>query len=273
MAGTDRRRSVALAGGPAVVLVRPQLGQNIGMVARAMLNCGLTDLRLVCPRDGWPSAEAQAAASGADRVLEAARLFDDTAAAVADLQRVYATSARGRGMVQRVVTPRRAAEEMRGAILAGQRVGLLFGPERSGLTNDDVALADSVLQVPLNPAFASLNLAQAVLIAGYEWYHLTGEPMPERIDAGCAPLAAKSELIGFLERLEAELDATGFLYPPEKRPNMVRNLRSLFQRIGLTSPEVKTLHGIVSALRGRKRRGDKPDGGAAEGGEGRAGVD
>ncbi len=260
MAGTDISKETR-SGGPAIVLVDPQLGENIGMVARAMLNCGLDELRLVRPRDGWPNPAAESAASGAEEVLARTRLFETTAEAVADLQRVYATTARPRGMLKPVVTPRRAAAELRTALARGARGGVIFGPERAGLVNDDVALADAVLSVPLNPAFASLNLAQAVFVVGYEW--LLGEAeVPERaLPLGAARPATKAELIGFFERLEAALDAAGFLQPVEKRPNMVRNLRNLFQRTELTGQEVRSLHGIVSALTARRGR----DGGSDEG--------
>ncbi|MBM3574008.1 MAG: RNA methyltransferase, partial [Alphaproteobacteria bacterium] len=167
MAGTDSTQ-IAVLGGPAVILVEPQLGENIGMAARAMLNCGLTELRLVKPRDGWPSDEAVAAASGADRILDAAKLYPTAEAAIGDLAYVYATSARPRGMVKRIVTPGFAAGRMRRNLGHGRRCGVMFGPERMGLVNDHIALADSVISVPLNPAFASLNLAQAVLVVGYE---------------------------------------------------------------------------------------------------------
>ena len=256
MAGTDKSKSQrskpAGLGGPAIVLVDPQLGENIGMVARAMLNCGLEELRLVRPRDGWPNPAAESAAAGAHGVLERARLFASTAEAVADLQRLYATSARPRGMLKPVVTPRRAAAELRAALAQGMRAGVIFGPERAGLVNDDVALADAVLSVPLNPAFASLNLAQAVFVLGYEW--LLGETeVPARaLPLGAARPATKAELLGFFERLEAALDRAGFLQPVEKRPAMVRNLRNLFQRAELSEQEVRTLHGIVSALTARR---------------------
>ena len=268
MAGTDKSKAAAdgtatrgLAGAaavaPAVVLIEPQLGENIGMVARAMLNSGLTDLRLVRPRDGWPSESATKAASGADLVIERARLFASTDAAIAGCQRVHATTARPRGMVKRVITPRRAAGEMRQALAADESVAVLFGPERSGLVNDDIALADSVIQVPLNPAFASLNLAQAVLLVGYEWYQ-SGDATPaEQLDSGGARLVGKADLLFFFERLEAKLDAFGFLRPIEKRPNMVRNIRNIFQRTGLTEAELRTLHGIVSALTREKRPPDE----------------
>jgi tRNA/rRNA methyltransferase len=254
MAGTDKARDPVL-GGPAVVLVDPQLGENIGMVARAMLNCGLDELRLVRPRDGWPNPAAVAAASGADRVLARARLFDDTAAALADLRRVYAATARSRDMVKPVVTPRRAAGEMHAAAGRGEAVGLLFGPERSGLTNDDVALADTLLAVPLNPAFASLNLAQAVLVIGYEWFQAADDTTARRLETCGAAPADKAELVNFFDRLEGALDETGFLHPPEKRAGMVRNLRNMIQRMAPTDQDLRTLHGIISALKGGPGRG------------------
>ena len=253
MAGTDRTKEAA-EGGPAVILVDPQLGENIGMCARAMLNCGLTELRLVRPRDGWPSESAVSAAAGADRILAQARLFDDTAAALADLQRVYATTARLRDMEKPLLTPREAAVELRAAAAAGERAGLLFGPERAGLVNDDVALADAAIKVPLNPAFSSLNLAQSVLLIGYEWFQAGAEAPPGRLTRPGAEPASKAELVNFFGRLEQALDETGFLRPVEKRPVMVRNIRNLFTRSALTAQEVQTLHGILSAL----RKGERP---------------
>lgn len=260
MAGTDRSLAPGAADetAPVVILVEPQLGENIGAAARAMLNCGLTRLRLVRPRERWPNAKAVAAASGADAVLETARLFDSTEAAVADLNRVYATTARPREMVKPVVTPRAAAAEMRAAAAKGEACGLLFGPERSGLVNDDVALADAVLSVPLNPGFASLNLAQAVLVVAYEWHQAADATPPRRLVTNASPPATKEELLNFFAHLERELDACGFLRNIEKRPSMVRNIRNLFQRATLTSQEVQTLHGIVKELtteRVRRRRG------------------
>jgi tRNA/rRNA methyltransferase len=247
MAGTDRKRSRA-AEGPVVVLVEPQLGENIGTAARAMLNCGLTDLRLVNPRDGWPNEKALAAASGADVVIEGARLYDSTEAAIADLNRVYATTARHRGMIKRVATPRRAAGEMRKAIGRGETVGILFGRERTGLVNEDIALADAVLAVPLNPGFASLNLAQAVLLVGYEWFQAADRtPASELVTNDTRP-ATKAELVNFFAHLEERLDDCGFLRNVEKRPSMVRNIRNLFQRAALTRQEIRTLHGIVAEL-------------------------
>lgn len=252
MAGTDKTES-PIEGGPVIILVTPQLGQNIGMVARAMLNCGLTELRLVAPRDGWPNPDAEASASGATLVLEGARVYETTAEAVADLQRVYATTARARGMTKVVETPRAAAAGMKAAEAGGQRVGVLFGPERAGLVNDDIALADVVLEVPLNPAFSSLNLAQAVLLIGYEWFQASDQTAPSELVMNATRPATKGELINFFGRLEKALDESGFLYPPEKTPIMIRNLRNLFQRAELTEQEVNTLHGIVSALWEKRR--------------------
>lgn len=255
MAGTDRtraREAVIDPLAPIIILDRPQLGENVGTAARAMLNCGLDELRLVRPRDGWPNPRAEAAASGATRVLEQARVYASIAEAVADLNRVYATTARQRGMIQRILTPRTAAAEMRAAWNAGERVGLLFGPERTGLVNDDLTLADALITVPLNPAFSSLNLAQAVLLIGYEWYQTGAEAPEEALHLGQTRPATKAELLNFFAHLERELDATGFFSTPEKRPSMVRNIRNTFERMGMTEQEVRTFHGIVAALVGRK---------------------
>ncbi|MBI5166056.1 MAG: RNA methyltransferase [Magnetospirillum sp.] len=240
--------------GPAVILVRPQLSENIGTAARAMLNCGLTDLRLVEPKAGWLSERAFAAASGADRVLLAARAFDSTAAAVGDLARVWATTARNRFMVKPVDSPRAAAAVMRAASAAGSRFGVLFGPERTGLENEDVSLADTVLNVPLNPDYTSLNLAQCVLLVCYEWYQAGVAEAPAAMTKGAEPVASKEKLMGFFDHLERELDACGFLRVKEKRPVMVRNIRNLFQRALLTGQEIQTLHGIVHELVTYRRR-------------------
>jgi tRNA/rRNA methyltransferase len=254
VAGTDHRRR-AVAGGPAIILVEPQLGENIGTAARAMMNCALGDLRLVRPRDGWPSERAVAAASGADAVLDQVRLFPSIKAATADLVHVYASTARGRGIVRREVTPRQAAAEMHAHIAAGEPCGVLFGPERTGLLNDDLSLADTVLTVPLNPGFLSLNLAQAVLVVGYEWYTSAAEAPPETLHTGLSRPATKDELANFFEHLEEELVKNGFLRNSESRPSMVRNLRSLFQRANCTEQELRTLHGVVTAFAGPRERG------------------
>ncbi|WP_119459954.1 RNA methyltransferase [Rhodospirillaceae bacterium SYSU D60014] len=259
MAGTDRTKTGSEAAprtGPAIVLVEPQLGENIGAAARAMLNCGLTDLRLVRPRDGWPNEKAVASASGAVEVIGRARLYDSTEAAISDLNRVYATTARPREMIKPVVTPRQAVQEMRAAIGRDEAIGVLFGPERTGLFNDDIALADTVLSVPLNPGFSSLNLGQAVLVVGYEWYQAGTDAPARQLVTNATRPATKDELLNFFAHLERELDACGFLRNIEKRPSMVRNIRNLFQRADLTEQEIQTLHGIVKELSTmRVRRG------------------
>src|SRR5437588_2761721 len=253
MAGTNSSRD-AVTGGPAIILVEPQLGENIGTAARAMMNCGLDDLRLVRPRDGWPSDKAVAAASGADRVLDKARLFPSVEAAIGDLVHLYAATARDRYMVKRELTPRRAAEEMRGHIAAGESCGILFGPERTGLVNDHIALADTVLTVPLNPAFSSLNLAQAVLLIGYEWFTARTEPQPEIMHTGHSRPANKAELLRFFDHFEEALVDSGFLRHADKRPSMTRNLRNLFQRAQCTEQELRTLHGLITAFLGPRKR-------------------
>ncbi len=239
---------------PAIILVGPQLGENIGTAARAMLNCGLTDLRLVAPRDGWPNPQAWAPAVGAHGVLEQARVFPTLTTAVADLRRVYATSARHRDMVKPVLTPRQAAAEIHAKSVQGERSGILFGPERTGLSNDEVVLAHRLVEVPLNPDFSSLNLAQAVLILAYEWWQARPASESPAQPSGVL-LATHAELTGFYAHLERALDATGFFKTPELRPSMVRNLRNLFLRADLTEQEVRTLHGVLTALCGRSMDG------------------
>ena len=238
---------------PAIVLVRPQLGENVGAAARAMLNFGLTDLRLVAPRDGWPNPAAGPAASGADVVLARARVFDSLADALADVGFAYATTVRPRGMTKPVVTPAAAAADSRAR--AG-RTAIVFGPERSGLTTDDLAVAHAVLTVPVNPAFGSLNLAQAVLIAAYEW-SLADAPRAAadalRIDnyKGPAPMV---ELEGLIAQLNAALDATGYYRVPSRRASSLRTTRNLLTRPAYSAGEVRTWRGIVSALvKGRER--------------------
>jgi tRNA/rRNA methyltransferase len=247
--------------GPAIVLVEPQLGENIGMAARAMLNFGLTDLRLVRPRGAWPNAKAINTASGAHAVLEQARLFDSTADAVADLQRLAATTARLRDMIKDVQPPRGWAVTARGALAQGHRCGVLFGPERVGLHNDDLALADTLVTVPTSPAFSSINLAQTVLLLGYEWRLAGGAEVPpviRRKGYGSVP-ATQEDILAFYAHLEDELDKAGFLRVPEKRPRVVRNIRNIFNRIRLTDQEVRTLRGIIVALAEKKWRRDDGD--------------
>jgi tRNA/rRNA methyltransferase len=255
MAGTDSTKTSETAlteqAAPAVILVEPQLGENIGMAARAMLNCGLTDLRLVNPRDGWPSEDAMAASSGADQVIEGARVFETTAAAVADLNLVFAATARKRDMTTRVITPRQSAAEINEFLgVDGNRAGVLFGREAKGLKNDDVTQADAIIMVPVNPAFSSLNLAQAVYVVGYEWYLavIGEEPGPHLAMPKDTRPADKAELNGMIQHLEDELNETGFFHVEEKRRVMVRNLRNMFQRAGLTKQEVRTLRGVITSL-------------------------
>ena len=247
MGRASKGRDVA-AVTPVVILVRPQLGENIGMAARAMLNCGLSTLRLVAPRDGWPNERAQRAASGADIVLEKAEVFDSVGEAVADLERVVATTARNRELVQRIVTPRQAATEMHGWIGRGERVGILFGPERTGLENDDMVHADTALSIPLNPQFSSLNMAQAVLLVAYEWT-AAGDVTPlVRLSDHAARPATKEELQSLFDHLERALDQSGFLRNKEMRPSMVLNLRALLQRAEMTEQEARTFHGVIKFL-------------------------
>ncbi len=265
MPGTDHI-DLEEAGRPSIILVRSQLGQNIGTAARAMANFGLDELRLVAPRDGWPSEYANKAASGADHVIGEARVYERAEAAVADLNFVMATTARPRDMAVRVFTPEEAAREMHERVRRGEKTGILFGPERSGLENDEIALADAIVMAPVNPDFASLNLAQAVLMFAYEWYkplasslgdgRRIGKPGATGLNMRKSRPGTKEELIGFFEHLEAELDEAGFLRPVEKRPTMVRNIRNLFQRAELTEQEVRTLRGIIASLvRQHKRMG------------------
>jgi tRNA/rRNA methyltransferase len=242
------------APGPAIILVRPQLGENVGTAARAMLNFGLTDLRLVRPQCGWPNVKAVNAASGATAVLNRVRLFESVEQAAAELQRVYATTARGRDLPKPEVTAAHAAREARAACAAGQSVGILFGPERTGLTNDELILADAVLRVPVNPDFFSLNLAQAVLLIAYEWWQAASAPAEPAI-AGAGPPAPKGELAGLLDHLVAELDATDFFRTPDRRLSMVRTLQAIFARADLGTPDVHLLRGVIKQLaRGRRRR-------------------
>jgi tRNA/rRNA methyltransferase len=242
-----------MSGGPAVILVRPQLAVNIGMCARAMANFGLDDLRLVNPREGWPRTDeyrevAYAAAAGAAHILDAAKVFDSAEAAIADLQYLFATTARERGQAKPILAPSVAMAET--ARLVGQRRGVLFGPERTGLDNDEVALADAVLTFPANPAYASLNLAQAVLLVGYEWFKSAhgDAPPPSEVVRAISPLADRQMLIAFFEFLEEKLEAAGFFRPATKVPGMRRNLRNIFHRIELTQQDLRTLWGAVVRL-------------------------
>jgi TrmH family RNA methyltransferase len=245
-----------LGNSPVVILVRPQLADNIGAVARAMANGGLFELRLVAPRDGWPQEKAWRNASGADRLLDAATVHATVAEAVADLHHVFATCPRPRHIVKRVLTARGAAAELREICGRTLRAGLLFGPERAGLDNDDMARADALVRYPLNPAFMSLNLAQAVMVMAYEWWTATDQTVPATLMTNESVVATKGELDNFLAHLVDQLDACGFLRNLPKRPGMVRNLRHLFERGEVTQQELRTLHGVVTELAiGRRQRG------------------
>lgn len=241
---------------PVVILVRPQLADNIGACARAMANGGLFHLRLVAPRDGWPQEKAWRMASGADRILEAATVHDSVAEAVADLQHVFATCPRPRHIAKTVLTARGAAAELRAIAMRGLDAGLLFGPERAGLDNDDMAQADALVRFPLNPAFMSLNLAQAVMVMAYEWWTADDGTPSRSFMTNETRVANKQALAGFMTHLVNELDACGFLRNLPKRPGIVRNLWHLFQRGEVTEQELRTLHGVVTELSiGRRQRG------------------
>ena len=248
MAGTNSEREL-IAEGPAIILVHPQLGENIGMVARAMANFGLAELRLVNPRDGWPSEKAISAASKADHVINAARVFSSLEEAVADLNFVYATTARDRYGYKEVRSPVVAANTLRQRFRAGEATGILFGRERTGLTNEEIALADELVTFPVNPAFASLNLAQAVLLISYEWMK-TGMGSLEETAFGALPQrpAKKDELQGLFDHMEEALDARGYFRPAAKKPKLIENLRSALTRPSFTGSEIQVLRGIVSCL-------------------------
>ena len=263
-AGTDHTKT-AYSGGPAIILVRPQLAVNIGMCARAMANFGLSDLRLVSPREGWPRTGAYrkgayAAAAGAVHLLESAKLYDSVRAAIEDLSFVYASTARGRGQMKPVQTPAQALPHTAARHAAGEKHGILFGPERTGLDNDDVALADAILTFPVNPAYASLNLAQAVLLTGYEWFRAAhGDVIPYALEERSPP-ATREMSMAFFDFLEGELDKRGFFRPETKKPVMARNLRNMFHRMGLTEQDVQTLWGVVVRLvEGPRRDPKKPE--------------
>jgi len=249
---------------PAIILVEPQLGENIGQAARAMANFGLEELRLVAPRDGWPNEKAVAGASGAVAIIDNATVFSTIGDAIADLHFLGATTARIREMVKPVTTPESAARDVAARSREGQLCGIMFGRERSGLENDEVALADTLIMAPVNPAFASLNLAQAVLIVGYEWRKLMAGsslgrgtqfdgPASEGLYLNKCNLATRGELLNFFGHVEGELAEAGFFKTDEKRLSMIRNIRNMFERASLTDQEVRTLRGMIVALTGLRR--------------------
>ena len=237
------------ADAPIVVLVRPQLGENIGKAARAMLNFGLTEMRLVEPRDGWPNPDAGPAASGADEVLAGARVFASTAEAVADCAHVYATTVRKRGVTKPVVTPEQAADAIH---LGPGKSAILFGPERSGLETEDVALARTIVTVPINPEFGSLNLAQAVILVAYEWSKREALAVPTATET--LPPAPQAELEDMILHLEALLEKAGYFYPPDRAPATRRTLRGLLTKPAWNSLEVRTLRGVLSAIERPRER-------------------
>ncbi len=240
---------------PAVILVGSQLGENIGAAARAMLNFGLTDLRLVAPRDGWPNPASEATAAGAIEILESAQVFATTAEAVADLSFLLAATARRRELEIPVIGTGDVGAELRARQESGQACGILFGPEKAGLTNEDVVLCDHILTYPINPAFQSLNLAQAVGVFGYIWMAAESTAPPATFGVDAALPASREDLVRLFEHLESELDAAGFFFPPDKKPLMSRNIRAPLTRAKMTEQEVRTWRGIIKALaKGRGRR-------------------
>lgn len=252
MAGTDRSKPNSAAVGPAIVLVEPQLGENIGMAARAMANFGLSDLRLVNPREPWPNDKAVAAAAGADAVIGRAKVFGDLSAAIGDCSLVMATTARPRDMFVEVIGADAGAARIVVHVAGGSKAAVVFGRERFGLTNEEIAAADAIVTLPVAPGFASLNLAQAVVIVAYEWRRAARGGAPAFAgDPG--PAATREELEGLIGHLEAALDGTGFFGTDAKRPSMLVNLRTMLTRAGFNAQEVRTLRGVISAL--EKRRG------------------
>ena len=236
---------------PCVILCGPQMGENIGACARAMKNCGLSDLRLVDPRDGWPNPAANAMAAHAEDIVEAATVFTTLEEAVADLSYTYATTARSRDQVKPVFTARGFASDARARSHKGQKLGLLFGREREGLWNSEISLSSAMITVPLNPGNTSLNIGQAVLLVGYEWWTAADETPAQILESSGADPASQQMLDNFLTRLISDLDERSFLAIPEKRDRMIRNVRNIFQRNDLTENEINTLHGIFSFLKGQ----------------------
>jgi tRNA/rRNA methyltransferase len=268
--GTDKTKTWRERRGPIVVLVEPQLGENIGAAARVMANFGLARLRLVKPRDGWPNLQAQRCASGADRVLDESALFENVEDAVDDCSLVLATTARAHDQAKPVIGPEAAAREIAAHMSGGAghaNVAVLFGRERYGLENHEVALADRIVTFPVNPAFASLNLAQAVALMAYEWFKLAGGGELPFVMPQKSPPAGKEQLFAFFAGLERELDRVEFFRPPEKRATMIINLRNIFARMAPTRQDLQTLHGVVMSIaQGRKgpARGGVLDGAEAE---------
>jgi len=252
MSGTDHAQDEGWQGPtPTVILVKPQMGENIGAAARAMWNFGLDRMRLVAPRDGWPNPKAVALASGAGRVLDGIQTTKTTADAISDLNFTFATTARKRDLTKEVMTPEQAMARAHSLIAAGQRVGILFGPERAGLANEDIVQANAFISVPVNPAFASLNLAQSVLLLAYEWRRLAGQGNVEKAAAN-SRFARAGEVQAFVTHLQTRLDDVGFFFPENKRVSMLENLNNMFSRLPLTDADVRTLHGVIKAIAERR---------------------
>lgn len=233
---------------PVVVLVAPQLGENIGMVARAMLNFGITELRLVSPRNGWPNPAAGPASAGADQVLDRAMVYDDIPTSVADCNRVFTTAMTVRRMLKAIITPAEAVRQTLALPPGGARTAWIFGPERTGLFSGEVAMGDSVIAIPTNPDFGSLNLAMAMTVMGYEWMRQTGDTPPAYLAGDETGPATRHELEGLLGHLEATLSTREYFFPEHRGPTMRQNVRNIFQRQSLTSAEVRTLRGVVKTL-------------------------
>jgi tRNA/rRNA methyltransferase len=235
---------------PTIVLVRPQLGENIGKAARAMLNFGLTDLRLVNPRDGWPNPSAGPAAAGADEVLEHARIYESVAGAVADCSHVYATTVRKRGLVVPVITPEEAAREIHGR---PERSAILFGAERSGLETEEAAIAGTIITVPINPEFRSLNLAQAVILVAYEWSKHTELMIPTEGDER-EPRATQEQLEGLIGQFDEALEKAGYFFPPDRVPATKATIRTILTKAGWSNREIQALRGAIRALTHPRKR-------------------
>jgi tRNA/rRNA methyltransferase len=247
---------------PVILLVEPQLVENIGMTARAMMNTGLKELRLVNPRDPWPLGDVhqkrmEAASSGADAILKNAKVFATLEEAVADLNYIYATTARTHDMVNRIMTPRAAIPDMIERAAGGQKVGVMFGRERTGLINDFLVLANSIITIPLNPEHTSLNLAQSVLLIGYEWYQSQDKTPDNLLHMGGSIPATREEYLNFFSRLDNALNEAGFFVSEEMRPSMTRSLHNTLQRAEMTEQEIRTWHGVLSALVGIPKRNRK----------------
>ncbi|MCV3270897.1 RNA methyltransferase [Roseobacter sinensis] len=242
---------------PAFVLVRPQMGENIGAAARAMWNFGLDRMRIVAPRDGWPNQNAVAMASGAGRLLDEARLTDDLAGAINDCTFVYATTARSRDLTKPVVSPEEAMRQAAAKIADGQRVAVLFGPERAGLENEDIARANAIISVPVNPTFPSLNLAQCVLLVAYEWMRATAEITHETVEMAGTVWADAVEIEHLANHYQDRMEEAGFFFPDHKAQSMRTNLRNMWSRMPLTRADVQMLHGMLRQLMRWKTRDDE----------------